>query len=101
MRPPAERQWKTAGAGKTRQAKDGSAERLRDQELERVLRQLRGGADAEQLLGQLARNLTNKLLHDPSVQLRRAAAEGRSEMLDWSRRLFGLDETPGEGEREP
>ena len=77
------------------------AERLRDQELERVLRQLRGGGDAEQLLGQLARNLTNKLLHDPSVQLRRAAAEGRSELLDWSRRLLGLDETPGEGERDP
>lgn len=77
------------------------AERLRDQELERVLRQLRGGGDAEQLLALLARNLTNKLLHDPSVQLRRAAAEGRSELLDWSRRLFGLDDAPGEGEREP
>jgi glutamyl-tRNA reductase len=73
------------------------AELLRDQELERALRQLRGGANAEQLLGQLARNLTNKLLHEPSVQLRQAAAEGRTELVGWSRRLFGLDETPGTG----
>ena len=74
---------------------------MRDLVLEGVFWLLRGGAVALHLLGQLARNLTNKLLHDPSVQLRRAAAEGRSELLDWSRRLLGLDETPGEGERDP
>ncbi|MCG3169117.1 MAG: Glutamyl-tRNA reductase [Pseudomonadales bacterium] len=71
-------------------------EQLRDGELERALRQLRGGADAEQLLAQLARNLTNKLMHAPTVQLRRAAAEGRGELIDWSRRLFGLDAQAGE-----
>ena len=75
------------------------AEELRDQELERALRQLRGGADAEQLLGQLARNLTNKLLHEPSVQLRRAAAEGRTELVGWGRRLFGLDDGPDERDK--
>jgi glutamyl-tRNA reductase len=75
------------------------AEELRDQELERALRQLRGGADAEQLLGQLARNLTNKLLHEPTVQLRRAAAEGRTELVGWGRRLFGLDDGPAERDK--
>lgn len=67
-------------------------ETLRDQELEKVLRQLQAGGDAEQLLAQLARNLTNKFLHSPSVQLRRAGAEGRHELIDWSRRLFGVQE---------
>jgi glutamyl-tRNA reductase len=69
-----------------------SAERLRDIETERALRQLRGGAEPEQVLAQLGRNLTNKLVHGPSVALRRAGEEGRHDLLDAARRLFGLDE---------
>lgn len=68
------------------------AERVRDGELERALRQLRGGTSAEQVLEQLARSLTNKLLHGPSVELRRAGAEGRTDLIDWGRRLLGLQE---------
>ncbi|MBK6288621.1 MAG: glutamyl-tRNA reductase [Gammaproteobacteria bacterium] len=77
------------------------AERLRDQELERAQRQLRGGAAADQVLEQLARGLTNKLLHGPSVELRRAAAEGRTELLDWSRRLLGLEHGAAPGDEDP
>ena len=73
---------------------------LRDRELERALRQLRAGGDATQVLTLMARSLTNKLLHEPTVQLRRAAAEGRAEVIGWSRRLFGLNEEPGDGGRE-
>ena len=69
-------------------------------ELERALRQLRAGGDATQVLTLMARSLTNKLLHEPTVQLRRAAAEGRAEVIGWSRRLFGLNEEPGDGGRE-
>lgn len=76
------------------------AEALRDRELERALRQLRAGGDATQVLTLMARSLTNKLLHEPTVQLRRAAAEGRAEVIGWSRRLFGLNEEPGDGGRE-
>lgn len=70
----------------------GQAEALRDRELEKAVRQLRNGADPEQLLALLARNLTNKLMHGPSVQLRRAGAEGRADLVDWGRRLFGIAE---------
>jgi glutamyl-tRNA reductase len=72
------------------------AEAQRDLELERALRQLRAGGEAEEVLAQLARNLTNKLLHGPSVQLRQAGAEGRGELIDWSRRLLGLDDSAGD-----
>jgi glutamyl-tRNA reductase len=66
------------------------AERLRDQELERAVKSLRGGADPEEVLMQFGRNLTNKLVHGPSIELRRAGEEGRHELLDWARRLLGL-----------
>jgi glutamyl-tRNA reductase len=77
----------------------GHAEALRDVELEKAVRQLRNGADPEQLLAMLARNLTNKLMHGPSVQLRRAGAEGRADLVDWGRRLFGVaDADDGDGD---
>ena len=66
------------------------AERLRDQELERAVKSLRSGADPEEVLMQFGRNLTNKLVHGPSIELRRAGEEGRHELLDWARRLLGL-----------
>ncbi len=64
---------------------------LREQELARVLAALERGEPAEQLLRQLARNLTNKMMHTPSVQLRQAGASGASEQLEWARELLGLD----------
>ena len=65
-------------------------ESLRDQELEKALRQLRNGKSAEDVLNQLARGLTNKVLHQPTIQLRKASAEGRSEMLGLVQELFDL-----------
>ena len=64
---------------------------LRDIELEKARHSLAIGEPAEQVLSQLARNLTNKLLHSPSSQLRRASALGRNEVISWSRELFELD----------
>jgi len=72
----------------------GKIEELRDLELERARRALAAGEAPEQVLAQLARNLTNKLLHSPSSQLRRASALGRNEVIAWSRELFELDPQP-------
>ena len=69
----------------------GKMETLRDTELERARRALAHGEPPEQVLAQLARGLTNKLLHSPSSQLRRASALGRDEVIRWSRELFELD----------
>jgi glutamyl-tRNA reductase len=45
-------------------------EDARRQELERALRLLRSGRDAAQVLEALSRRLTNKLLHEPTQELR-------------------------------
>ncbi len=76
-----------------------SAEALRDAELERARRRLAAGEDAEAVLAQLARNLTNKLLHNPSARLRQASAEGRNDVILWSRELFGLSATDADEEQ--
>ncbi len=64
------------------------AEQIQAQELEKALRQLKNGRPPEQVLQQLARNLTNKLIHTPSVQLRKAGQEGQTEKLNWARELL-------------
>ena len=67
-------------------------ERLRDIELEKALTRLRAGDDPETVLTQFARQLTNKIVHTPSVELKRAGADGEVELLENTRRLFGLDD---------
>ncbi|WP_066962602.1 glutamyl-tRNA reductase [Microbulbifer sp. Q7] len=59
-------------------------------ELEKALIQLRTGGDPEQLLEQLARSLTNKLIHAPTVALRQATADGDMERLRIAREIIGL-----------
>nr|BFE94221.1 hypothetical protein GCM10020185_47570 [Pseudomonas brassicacearum subsp. brassicacearum] len=44
------------------------------------------------MLVQLARGLTNKLLHAPSVQLKKLTAEGRLDALAMAQELFALGE---------
>jgi glutamyl-tRNA reductase len=67
-----------------------NAESQRDAELERALRLLQSGKDAEAVLGELANRLTNKLIHTPSVQLKRAGYDGRDEIFDVARELFDI-----------
>jgi glutamyl-tRNA reductase len=68
------------------------AERLRDDELNKALRLLANGSSPEEVLAQLARGLTNKLLHAPSVQLKKFSADGRVDALGVAQELFALDE---------
>ncbi|ASP37192.1 glutamyl-tRNA reductase [Bacterioplanes sanyensis] len=59
--------------------------------LSKALSQLQSGADPERVLRQFAHSYTNKMLHAPTVALRKAGAEGRLEVLDWTRELYRLD----------
>ncbi|MCV6588151.1 MAG: glutamyl-tRNA reductase [Marinobacterium sp.] len=68
------------------------AEKTRQNELEKALRQLRNGKDAEAVLEQLARGITNKMLHQPTIQLRKASAEGRTDMRNLVTELYQLDD---------
>lgn len=67
-----------------------SAEQFRDQAVLIAQRQLASGRDPEQVVKELAHSLTNKLVHQPSVQLKQAAYEGRSELLTAARELLNL-----------
>jgi len=86
------RAMRSQGAVETLKAYRGKAEAIRDQELDKALRLLQRGGDPEQVLGSLARGLTNKLIHNPSIQLKEASAEGREDLLKWAHRLFDLDD---------
>lgn len=67
-----------------------SAEQLRQQELERALAAITRGDDPQQVVAQLARSITNKLIHSPTLGLKKASAEGRHDVLGHAVRLLGL-----------
>ena len=67
------------------------AENIQSAELTKALRLLENGRPPELVMHQLARSLTNKLIHAPCVQLRKAGSEGKTERLDWARTLLELD----------
>jgi glutamyl-tRNA reductase len=69
-----------------------NAETQRDQELERAIRLINSGKDAEQVMGELANRLTNKLIHTPSVQLKQAGYDDRQDIFDAARVLFDIDD---------
>jgi glutamyl-tRNA reductase len=66
------------------------AERLRDSEVEKALKALARGEAPEQVVSTMARGLTNKLIHSPSIELKKASAEGREDVVQAARSLLGL-----------
>lgn len=66
------------------------AQTLGDAELEKANRQLESGKSPQEVVETLARNLVNKLTHDPSVNMRSAVAEGKTGLLEAIRTLFNL-----------
>ncbi|MEP1470746.1 MAG: glutamyl-tRNA reductase [Halieaceae bacterium] len=73
------------------------ADGVREQELQRALRALARGDDPQQIVAQLSRGITNKLIHAPTAGLKQASIEGRQDLLANARRLLGLPEY-GSGE---
>ncbi len=66
------------------------AERIQRKELERAKKQLAAGADAEQVLEDLARQISNKFLHAPLAALNAAQGEQQAELVETVRRLYRL-----------
>ncbi|MCV6625958.1 MAG: glutamyl-tRNA reductase, partial [Cellvibrionaceae bacterium] len=64
---------------------------------QKALRALESGASPEQAMNQLARTLTNKLIHSPTAKLKQASADGRAELLDLSQELLGIDAQSDKG----
>jgi len=67
------------------------AEAIRDEVLDKALRQVGAGKSPEEALQFLAHTLTNKLLHAPSAQLRAAGSNGQTQLLEAASTLFQLN----------
>lgn len=63
---------------------------IREQELEKALAMIKRGVAPDIVLDRMARTLTNKVMHQPTVQLKRAGEEGRTDKIEWAQSLFGL-----------
>ncbi|TNF35828.1 MAG: glutamyl-tRNA reductase [Gammaproteobacteria bacterium] len=85
-----QRQLRSLDAVDTLRVYREQAEQQRDNELERALRALERGERPEAVMADLARTLTNKLIHAPSVGLRKAGERGELEQIAWLRQLLGL-----------
>ncbi len=67
--------------------------------LSRALRDLQNGADPEDVLSRFASNLTNKLIHAPTQAMRDASADGRTDLLEYLRRIYALPDANEDQEK--
>ena len=72
------------------QAIRSNAETESDQLLQKSLKQLEQGIAPEQVMNEFARSFTNKLLHEPSRQLRQSGLDTDNNLVDATRRLFNI-----------
>lgn len=84
------RQQRALNALTTVKAYRRKAEELRDIELQKALHALEVGGNPDEILQQLARNLTNKLIHVPTTVLKNASANGRTQVIQVAQELFDL-----------
>ncbi|NNC55207.1 MAG: glutamyl-tRNA reductase, partial [Pseudomonadales bacterium] len=77
-----------------------SSEQLCDEQLKKARQMLAAGDSAELVLESFARALARKMMHQPSVAMRAAAAQNDEALLQAARKLFGLQdeafEQPGD-----
>lgn len=65
-------------------------EQVRQRSLERARRALESGHDAADVLEHLSHTLTRRLLHEPSVAIREAAAQQRTDLLEAAREILDI-----------
>jgi len=69
-----------------------NADEIRTEMLDKAKRRIANGDSPESVIEELATQLTNKLIHTPSVQMKQASYEGRHDLLEAARILLDLDE---------
>lgn len=84
------REWRGQDALVTVRDYRRKIEMLRDEALEEAKQQLQRGQSPEQAMALLSRNLSNKIMHSPTIHLRQAAFDDRPELLAFARVLFDL-----------
>ena len=66
-------------------------ETIRDGELEKALANLEKGQSAEQVLQRLARDLSNKMMHGPTIYLKKASVEDKEHGLQAVQDIYELN----------
>jgi glutamyl-tRNA reductase len=84
------KQHRALAAVDTIRAFRNSVELIRDAEIDKAMASLQQGKDSADVITTLARNLTNKLLHKPTAQLKKAGEEGRDDAINVANELFDL-----------
>lgn len=69
----------------------GQAEKMRDQAVQNALRQLDTGRPAKEVVQELAHQLTNKILHQPSIQIKQASMDNREDVVQAACILFNIE----------
>ena len=77
-------------ADQIRQLRDG-AELIKLQAIEKALAQLKNNSDAEQVIQRLANEITNKLLHQPTIEMRKALQSDDEERIRLLKSLIAPD----------
>ena len=77
-------------ADQIRQLRDG-AELVKQQAIQKALAQLAQSADPEQTMQRLANEITNKLLHKPTIEMRKALQNGDEERIRLLKALITPD----------
>lgn len=65
---------------------------IRDEELDKALARLEKGENPANVVRQLANQLTNKMIHKPSVELKAASVEGDGKTVDVINKLYLMDQ---------
>ena len=86
------RALRSLNAVETLRAYRKKASVIQEKELEKAFKALEKGELAEEVMVALARSITNKLTHEPSVQLKKFSEQGRQEAFDLTTELLGLDQ---------
>lgn len=84
------REWQALKGVNTLCAYRQKIEMLCDDVALKALQQLHRGQPAETVIHDLTRALANKIMHDPTIELRQASYDGKIELLMLARRLFGI-----------
>jgi glutamyl-tRNA reductase len=68
------------------------AEEMRDNCIQNAIRQLKNSKDPEKVVHELAKQLTNKILHNPSIQIKQAGIDEREDLIKAACILFSIEE---------
>ena len=85
--------WRIHEAGQFIRQYRSSAQQLAEQARQEAMAELEAGVEARDVIARLSHKLAQQLLHQPSRNLRRIAAEGDEELLKRLTDMFRMDDS--------